>query len=219
MKATRKNIYLCPTYAILFTLFLAVFMLGYISGSIIERVKVSNISIDDVALVIEEVPMVNYSKSVNHTPQVTHVLPYSKKIPASSVDLYAQYVCDICSEYKFVDDLPLLIMAMMEVESNFDPGLTSSAGCVGLMQVSPYWNKDRAERLGADDLWDPYDNILVAVDLLQDLYFNYANEDIVLAVMMYNMDFSAARSMYNRGQWSPYAVNVFEIFDSMKGGF
>lgn len=216
MKATRKNIYFCVTGLILFVLFLAVFMIGYISGSIIERIKISNIRTEDIYPLIEdeEVPMTSICKAespIGRTP----VIPVVQS--NSAIATYAGYVNDICTDYKFVDDLPLLIMAMMEVESDFNPSLTSSAGCIGLMQVSPYWQKGRAESLGVYDLWDPYGNILVAVDLLQDLYYNYANEDIVLAVMMYNMDFSKARSMYLNGQWSPYATKVFSIFDSMKG--
>lgn len=219
MKVTRKSIYLCITSLILFVLFLAVFMIGYISGSLVERIKISNIHTEDISLLIgdEEVPMTSMHKAEIPESPIGRI-PVIPVVQANSaIVTYARYVNDICTDYKFVDDLPLLIMAMMEVESDFNPSLTSSAGCIGLMQVSPYWQKDRAERLGVDDLWDEYGNILVAVDLLQDLYYNYANEDIVLAVMMYNMDFSKARSMYLNGQWSPYATKVFSIFDSLKG--
>lgn len=219
MKATRKNINLCLTGLILFVLFLAVFMIGYISGSIIERIKISNIHTEDIYPLIEDEEVLMTSICEAEIPKSPiGRIPVIPVVQANSaIVTYTRYVNDICANYEFVDDLPHLIMAMMEVESNFDPSVISSAGCIGLMQVSPYWQTERAESLDVYDLWDPYGNILVAVDLLQDLYYNYANEDIVLAVMMYNMDFSKARSMYLNGQWSPYATKVFSIFDSLKG--
>lgn len=129
---------------------------------------------------------------------------------------YSDEIKQVCEKYDFVDNLPLLIYSMMKVESEFNPNVTSSAGCIGVMQVSPYWQADRAAKLGVTDLWDPYSNVLVATDLLEDLYFNYAKEDIVLAVMMYNMNFTRAKTMYYNGNWSKYAIDVFGIFDNLQ---
>lgn len=129
---------------------------------------------------------------------------------------YSSEILKVCSNYDFVDDLPFLISAMVEVESNFQPNTISSAGCVGLMQVSPYWQKERIEKFAIEDIYDPYSNILVGVDFLEDLYYNYANYDIVLAVMMYNMDFISAKNIYYSGRWSKYAIDVFDIFNSIK---
>lgn len=151
--------------------------------------------------------------------QLTLPIPEPKveewKIPDNP---YILEIEEVAKSYDIVDDLDLLIYAMIQVESNFQPNLTSSAGCIGLMQVSPYWQSDRATKLGVDDLWDPYSNILVGVDLLEDLYYNYAHRDIVLAVMMYNMNFERAKYMYYTGKRSQYAVDVFRIFDELKGG-
>lgn len=130
---------------------------------------------------------------------------------------YILEIEEVAKGYNIVDDLDCLIYAMIKVESDFEPNLTSSAGCIGLMQVSPYWQADRATKLGVTDLWDPYSNILVGVDFLEDLYYNYAQRDIVLAVMMYNMNFTRAKTMYYNGQRSQYAVDVFKIFDELKG--
>lgn len=238
MKVIRSNIYFCLTYVILFVLFLAVFMLGYISGQVVYQItlpklhepfsaisrnysepittrpviNVPVITVEEPVIAEEEEEPIQESPIDNDSPEII--------VGSSPRDRYFGYVNEICEDYKFVDDLPMLIMAMMEVESNFDPTVTDAtgSGCIGLMQVSPYWQKDRAERLGVTDLWDEYGNILVAVDCLQDLYYNYTNEDIVLSVMMYNMDFTSARKLYNNGQWSQYAIKVFDIFDDLKGG-
>lgn len=131
-------------------------------------------------------------------------------------ELYISYIDELSKRYDIVLDLNLLIQAMMQVESNFQPDVKSYANCIGLMQVSPRWHTDRAHSLGVDDLWDPYGNTLVGIDILDDLYHNYAHEDIVLAVMMYNMDFSKAKTMYANGQRSQYAIDVFRIFEELK---
>lgn len=122
--------------------------------------------------------------------------------------LYISYVHEICKE-EDIPNLENIVIAMIYHESRFIPTLKNGK-CVGLMQVSTYWHSDRAERLGIDDMFDPYSNILIGVDILKDLYYNYTNEDITLAVMMYNMDFSQARKIYNSGNISIYAKNVFD---------
>lgn len=133
-------------------------------------------------------------------------------------ELYFSYVDEITSrdEYNFYPDIDKLVKAMMIVESDCQPDLTSSAGCIGLMQLSLYWQADRAKRLGVDDLWDPYGNILVGVDFLRDLYFNYTNQDMPLAIMMYNMDFTSARKIRASGQLTGYSVKVLSLCDELK---
>lgn len=133
-------------------------------------------------------------------------------------ELYFSYADEITSRevYDFYPDLNNLVKAIMVVESNCQPDVVSSAGCIGPMQLSPYWQADRAKRLGVTDLWDPYGNILVGVDFLRDLYFNYANQDMPLALMMYNMDFSSARKVRSSGQLTSYAVKVFQVFKEME---
>ena len=50
-----------------------------------------------------------------------------------------------CETHRGKDSLPPgLVMAVLDVESRFDPWAVSSAGAVGLMQVMPFW----PERLG-----------------------------------------------------------------------
>lgn len=66
---------------------------------------------------------------------------------------------------------PEILEAIIEHESGGDPdaGLDSTK-CYGLMGVSAYWNRDRMKRLGVTDLHDPEGNILVAADLLLELF-------------------------------------------------
>lgn len=85
---------------------------------------------------------------------------------------------------------PLLIVAMMAVESSFNPRAESHAGALGLMQVIPRWHMDKiGEENGPQALFDPRFNVqvgtLVLVEGLQRFgtleaalqYYNGARND------------------------------------------
>jgi len=72
-------------------------------------------------------------------------------------------------------------MAMIEKESSGRPDV-ESGGCKGLMQISDRWHKDRMERLGVTDIYDPDGNIHVGTDYLAELFEKYEDVGIVLAV-------------------------------------
>jgi hypothetical protein len=64
---------------------------------------------------------------------------------------------------------PLLILAVMAVESRFNPIAESVVGAKGLMQVMPRYHKDKLEALGGEDsVLDPMINILVGARILKD---------------------------------------------------
>lgn len=97
-------------------------------------------------------------------------------------ELVRDYVFDICQNYPNVD--PSLVLSVIYQESRFKPNV-SSGNCVGLMQVSTYWHRDRGAKLGVNDFLDPYSNILIGVDLLNELII--ASEgDIYKALTRYN---------------------------------
>jgi len=64
---------------------------------------------------------------------------------------------------------PLLILAVMAVESRFNPIAESVMGAKGLMQVIPKFHQDKLEEHGgADSVFDPMTNILVGTRILKD---------------------------------------------------
>ena len=120
---------------------------------------------------------------------------------------YIEVVCeqkDICPE---------LVQALIETESNWDPE-ARNGDCIGLMQISEYWHQDRMERLGVTDLTDPYDNILVGVDYLQELTCIYVDQAMVL--MIYNGD-SRAWRFWETGEMSEYAAKILERAAELEG--
>ena len=99
---------------------------------------------------------------------------------------------------------PELLMAMIESESSGNPK-AENGSCKGLLQVSERWHKDRMERLGVTDIYDPYGNILVAADYLLELFEKY--EDVAYALDVYNGNSKAAYN-YEDGIMSNYATKI-----------
>ena len=64
---------------------------------------------------------------------------------------------------------PLLILAVMAVESRFNPIAESVMGAKGLMQVIPRFHQDKLSPLGGEDaVFDPMTNIMVGARILKD---------------------------------------------------
>jgi soluble lytic murein transglycosylase-like protein len=64
---------------------------------------------------------------------------------------------------------PLLILAVMAVESRFNPIAESVVGAKGLMQVIPKFHQDKLDALGGEDaVLDPMTNVMVGARILKD---------------------------------------------------
>jgi hypothetical protein len=132
--------------------------------------------------------------------------------PKSEREIINGYVADISKAYE-ID--PYLIMSVIEQESEYNPR-AKNGNCLGLMQVSSYWHKDRAERLGVTDFYDPYGNILLGVDYICELRGKY--KDIYLVLMLYNMEHKTAFALYNNGQVSYYARTIVNRAERYRKG-
>jgi soluble lytic murein transglycosylase-like protein len=64
---------------------------------------------------------------------------------------------------------PLLVLAVMGVESSFNPAARSRYGATGLMQVVPKFHRDRLAEHGGDAaLFDPRVNAQVGTEILKE---------------------------------------------------
>ena len=81
---------------------------------------------------------------------------------------------------------PEIAIAMIDVESDFDPSNMGDGGnSYGLMQIQPRWHSKRMQKLGCTDLLNPYQNVTVGVDYLAELLDRYEG-DIAKALTAYN---------------------------------
>lgn len=78
---------------------------------------------------------------------------------------------------------PYLVTALIRVESGFDPGVRSSRGAIGLMQVMPATSRDIAHRRERPlpDLYRPAANVDVGTYYLKQLIARYGSEAYALA--------------------------------------
>ena len=106
---------------------------------------------------------------------------------------------------------PEFIQAVIEKESLYDP-TAENGGCIGLMQISSKWHKDRMARLGVTDLYDPYSNILVGTDYIAELYAEARakgyGDDMYYVLMQYNMNTDTANTLWEAGNYSDYAISI-----------
>lgn len=89
-----------------------------------------------------------------------------------------------------------LVMAVIAVESQFDPLAISSRGAVGLMQLMP----ETAQILGVSDPFDPRENIEGGVRHLRDLMDRFDN-NLPLALAAYN---AGSKAVITHGGIPPY---------------
>jgi soluble lytic murein transglycosylase-like protein len=64
---------------------------------------------------------------------------------------------------------PLLVLAVISIESRFNPIAESSMGAKGLMQIIPRYHLDKLRAAGGEDaVFDPESNIYVGARILQE---------------------------------------------------
>jgi len=116
-------------------------------------------------------------------------------------DVYSM-VCEIAGPYQVS---PEMVMGVIWKESRFATDAISSEGCIGLMQINPKSQKHRMEKLGVDDLYNPYMNIQVGIDLLAELYEEYEDNSYVLDLYRGARN---AKSNFEKGIDSSYSKSV-----------
>ncbi|HEX9049562.1 MAG TPA: lytic transglycosylase domain-containing protein [Anaeromyxobacter sp.] len=81
---------------------------------------------------------------------------------------------------------PLLVLAVIEVESSFDPEALSERGAMGLMQLRAPTLRRELERAGLEpeDANDPVANVQAGVRYLRRLLDAFGRDDV--ALMAYN---------------------------------
>jgi soluble lytic murein transglycosylase-like protein len=90
---------------------------------------------------------------------------------------------------------PLLILAVMAVESRYNPVAESNMGAKGLMQVIPKFHADKlVEHGGEGALLDPHVNIQVGAQILREYLRRYGETET--ALQMYAGAFDEPSSSY-----------------------
>jgi soluble lytic murein transglycosylase-like protein len=90
---------------------------------------------------------------------------------------------------------PLLVLAVIAIESRFNPFAESVAGAKGLMQIIPRFHRAKLEEFGGEDaLLDPQSNILVGARILQE--YVYRTGSLEAGLQFYSGAFSDGSAKY-----------------------
>lgn len=90
---------------------------------------------------------------------------------------------------------PLLVLAVISVESRFNPIAESVMGAKGLMQIIPKYHQAKLEEEGGEAaLLDPESNIRVGTQILQE--YVYRTGTLEAGLQYYNGAFSDASALY-----------------------
>lgn len=101
---------------------------------------------------------------------------------------------------------PALFVAMIEVESGFDPDAQSGAGAIGIAQIVPRWHP-------GVDVRDPYASLQYAARLLASHLQEFGSERLALAA--YNAGAGAVHSVGNQvpnnGETPRYVEKILSL--------
>lgn len=130
------------------------------------------------------------SSNVSNTTVVSKIEPTNKD---ESINIRIKNAVSKASQEHGID--ADLIMAVIKVESNFNPNCTSKAGAKGLMQLMPVNVRD----YGVKDVFNIEENIDAGTRQLKD-YINMFDGSLEMGLMAYN---AGQGTMKKRGVTSP----------------
>jgi soluble lytic murein transglycosylase-like protein len=108
---------------------------------------------------------------------------------------------------------PNLVLAIISVESNFDPKAVSDVGATGLMQVMPHWKNV----LGiSEDLSDPEVSIRSGLQVLGFYQQMYRDPEMVLAAYNRGPGPVDHDLMHGKNPRNAYASKVLAEFDRIR---
>ena len=130
------------------------------------------------------------------------------------LDAYVPHVKGAAEKYRLPE---ALILAVMAVESNFDPRALSDKGAMGLMQLMPGTAKD----LYVEDAFDPAQNIEGGARYLRLLANQYSG-DVVKMLAAYNAGPDAVRrageAVPDIPETREYVRKVVALYRAFKAG-
>lgn len=153
-------------------------------------------------------------------PEIPAETSYTAPTPIPTKEYYdcplseelQDYIRMLCEEH----DLPMdLVIAQIDVESDFIPEAMSGTNDYGLMQINKINHERMQEEFGITDFLDPYQNVLCGINILAEHYHRFG--DIDKALMAYNLGASGARKLWSKGIYSTeYVKEVRSAMESVK---
>lgn len=145
-----------------------------------------------------------------------HLLSYRQRTGLTDGEI-AQLARTIVAEARRCDLDPVLVLAVMHVESRYDAFVVSHKDAIGLMQIVPPTGEELAAQLGirwegSQTLFDPFVNVRIGVAYLRQLRDRYG--DMRTALAAYNWGPGRIDRRLRRGAALPtiYAQLVLDAY-------
>ena len=164
-------------------------------------------------------------------PAISRSLPvdWSRRVLADTREVFPGAGCDqaeavvpIVERYarRFRLD-PLVVLAVIQVESRFDPTAVSEQGAIGLMQLQEVTARNLAMELGlnwtGDDLlFDPDMNVMLGCAYLRRLMDRFGDQDAALAAYSSGPTFVEARRDANGRIPLAYSDRVWDVLTALQ---
>ena len=161
------------------------FIVGFLIGGVIISGIVHIFSCGDVVSAEEITPVSN----VVSEPESDFV-PLDVPLDEELQEFIYQISCDNKIEFP-------IVMALIENESSFRPGVISKTNDFGLMQINKINHQRLTQTIGVTNFLDPYQNVEAGVFMLKELYDKYGSNSKVL--MAYNMGEAGAKRLWKKG--------------------
>lgn len=144
----------------------------------------------------------------------------AKTQQSQSVDEVPDAIKGYCEEVGEIYDIcPELLEAIAFYESRFFPDVKNN-NCWGIMQINVEIHEERIRSLGytKEEMLDPYKNLIVAADILTELFERYEDGPIVL--MYYAGQQKAIPRYLKSGKITKYVTDILnrsETYERLHG--
>lgn len=152
--------------------------------AIITKHAMSPTTVVEAKTITVEVPVL-----ADSLPELAEVVYYD--IPLSYS--LQRYIYEICAD----EDVPVsLVLAMIEVESKFDPEAISDTDDYGLMQINEINHAELASQYRSADMLNSYQNVYCGIKIIGSYLEKYGTYE--KALMAYNMgEYGATKAWAN----------------------
>jgi hypothetical protein len=134
---------------------------------------------------VEAQPQLDAAAGARTDPQHQVLASYLARRYRIATDATTDLVSEAYAVGRGVGLDPLLILAVISIESRFNPIAESDKGAKGLMQVIPKWHYEKlAEHGGENAVLDPRTNMLVGAQILKEYIVRAGN--LEAGLQMYN---------------------------------
>lgn len=163
-------------------------VIGLLIGNFIQSTEIGELQsrLHNCEAVILELENENYSLDEFHN-QVYYDIPLSYELQ--------EYTFMQCLKY---DVDPVLALAVMKTESNFNPDTVSETNDYGIMQINECNHKWLSDAFGDIDFLDAKDNIKCGVYMLSRI----KQVTIPFKLMVYNMGSVQAKALWEKEIYS-----------------